>query len=115
MPIPSEIRTLIERLYQELNQIEQQAAEGMNLLRPVLFIFPDNAILMQFFASLNNVIFAAQIYRRRIQTTVDTVSAEDVQPSEIQEAGEELGTILGLVMEAKIRVTTILTSLQDLP
>lgn len=33
MAIPSEITALIERLKQQLNQIEQEATEGLNLAR----------------------------------------------------------------------------------
>ncbi len=114
MAIPRKIQALIDRLNEELDRTEQQAIEGLNLVRPALFLFPDNAILMQFFATINNVIFAVEIYRRRIQVTGDTLSAMNVDFSEIQEAGEELATILGLVLEAKIRVERIISSLENL-
>lgn len=46
MAIPSEITALIERLNQELDQISQEATEGLNIVRSGLFRFPDNALLI---------------------------------------------------------------------
>lgn len=40
MPIPPRISALIDRLNQELNQTEQEAIEGVNLVRPLLPLFP---------------------------------------------------------------------------
>lgn len=57
MTIPSEIQDLINRLNQELDGIEIQAREGLNLLQPILALFPNNDILVGFFASLNNSLF----------------------------------------------------------
>lgn len=45
MEIPSEFNALVERLNQELNQIEQQATAGLNLARITLERFPENLIL----------------------------------------------------------------------
>ena len=50
MPIPSEIKSLIERLNLELEEIEREATEGENLLRQLMSLFPKNASLIQFFA-----------------------------------------------------------------
>ncbi len=36
MPIPSEIQSLVNRLNLELETIEQEATEGLNLVRPIL-------------------------------------------------------------------------------
>ena len=57
MPIPSALTVLIERLNQELNQIEQEASEGLTMARSVLLKFPENAFSLQMFAFLNNAIF----------------------------------------------------------
>ncbi len=42
MSIPSEIAVIIERLNQELSQIEQEATEGLNTVRFRLEYFPEN-------------------------------------------------------------------------
>ncbi|WP_275994242.1 hypothetical protein [Argonema antarcticum] len=39
----------------------------------------------------------------------------DVTAEEIQDAGEELGTLLGQVLETKIGVRRIITILRELP
>lgn len=49
MTIPANISILIERLNQKIDSIEQDATEGLRLVRPSLSLFPDNAILLQFF------------------------------------------------------------------
>jgi hypothetical protein len=41
--VPSEIAGLIERLNQELNEIEREATEGLALSKAILEHFPDNA------------------------------------------------------------------------
>lgn len=42
MPIPSEINEIIQRLNQELNQIEQDATVALNLVRQRLVLFAGN-------------------------------------------------------------------------
>ncbi|MGA9382626.1 MAG: hypothetical protein WBV73_28020, partial [Phormidium sp.] len=58
MPVPSEIIALVNQLNQELNLIEQEATEGLNLLRPILSHFPENTRLIQYFAFLSNALFS---------------------------------------------------------
>lgn len=113
MAIPTELLSLIDRLNQELDQTKQQATEGLSLARAALSRFTDNAILIQLFASLNNVLLFVETYRRRIQATVELLSPADVTAEEIQEAGEDLATILGLVLEAKIVVSRASTRLEN--
>ncbi|OCQ94390.1 restriction endonuclease subunit S [Oscillatoriales cyanobacterium USR001] len=115
MPIPSEIQSIINRLNQELDRTEENATEGLNLVRLPLSLFPDNLILVQFFAYLNNVIFFVGNYRRQIQGAIERLSVSDVNAAEIQETGEELATMLGVLLEAKIRVEQIITRLRNLP
>jgi hypothetical protein len=114
MPIPSEIQTLINRLNQELEETEQDATEGLNLVRSLLSIFPDNAILTRFFASFNNTLLFVEISRRRIQITVNRILEVDVTAENILEAGEDLGTELGQVLEAKISIKRIIARLREL-
>lgn len=94
---------------------QQQATTGLNLLRPTISLLPDNAILLQFLATLNNVIFLVETYKRRIQTAVAPLLAADVTTEEIQDNAEELAGILGVVLEAKIAVTRVITRLEELP
>lgn len=115
MAIPYPLRTLIDQLSQELDQTEQATTEGLNLIRPVLLIFEDNAILMQFFATLSNVLLFVETYRGRVQTAVDRLSVVSVTTEEIQELAEDLATMLGVVLETKIRVGRIITRLENLP
>ncbi|MCL1464796.1 hypothetical protein [Argonema galeatum] len=115
MPIPSEIQALIERLNRELNETEQAATEGLNRARPLLFRFPDNAILIQIFAFLNNAIFFVDNSRGRIQTIVDSISSADATAEVIQERGEYLATLLGQVIEVKINANRLKTRLENWP
>ena len=113
MPIPSEIESLINRLDLELKTIEQEATEGLNLVRPILSNFPNNVILTQLFASLNNFLLFVEISQRRINITVNRLSSNDVTTSEFIEAGEDLSAELGKALEAKISVRRIVARLQE--
>ncbi len=84
MAIPAEIKTLINRLNQELEETEREATEGVNALRPTLWLFPENAILTQLFANLNNVLFFVETYRKRIQRIENILTLADATPSEIR-------------------------------
>jgi hypothetical protein len=50
MSITPEIQALVDRLNQELGEIEQEATEGENFLRQLMSLFSNNASLIQFFA-----------------------------------------------------------------
>ncbi|MFB2920324.1 MULTISPECIES: hypothetical protein [Aerosakkonema] len=113
MPIPSEILALIDRLNQELEQTERDATEGLSLARQRLSRFPDNIVLTQFFAALSNILLFVEIYRGRIQSIVDRISPENVPNEIIQEAGEDLGIILGRVLEVKINANRLKTRLEN--
>lgn len=109
MSIPSEIQTLVDRLNQELNDTEQYATAALNLVRQRLSLFPDNEILMQFFGTLNNILLFAEINRGRIQSIVDRISPNDVPTEIVREAGEDLGLILGRVLEVKMNANQLRT------
>ena len=102
MAIPAKISTLINRLNQEIEQTEQEAIQGLDLVRASLSRFPDNAVLLQFYAAFSNVLLFVEIYRQRVQSTVELLAAVDVPIEVVQEAGEDLATILGNVLEVKI-------------
>ena len=114
MPITPKIQALVDRLNQELDRTEQTATQGLNIVRQVLSLFPDNAIMIQYFAGLNNFLFFVEVSRSRIQTLVETISPDDAPAEVIQEAGEDLGTQLGRVLEAKRGVERILNRLEKL-
>jgi len=114
MPIPSEIRELINRLEQELDEIEQKATDGLNLVRPLLSLFGDNAILIQYFAFLNAALLSVQTSKRQVEIIVESISPDDITVSEVREAGEDLGTLLGKTLETKIRVDRIIENLEEL-
>jgi hypothetical protein len=113
MPIPPEIQTVIDRLDRELNEIEQESTEGLNLTRELLSRFSDNAILTQFFASFSSLLFFVETYRNRVETIVEQLSVDDVPGSVIQEAGEDLGTMLGRVTEARINASRLKNRLEN--
>ncbi len=111
MPITPEFTALIDRLLQEINQTEQQATQGLNLVRELLSRFPNNAILTQYFAYFNTALLFIETSRGQIQTTVETVEPNDTPDEIMQNAGERLGTLLGRVLEAKLRVEQLINRL----
>lgn len=114
MAVPPEISTLIDQLERELDQIEQEATAGVSLVRSLLSRFPDNIRLIQFFTAFNNALLFVEISRRRIQATVERLSAPDILDEEIQEAGEDLGTLMGQLIEVKIGGRRILSILEQM-
>jgi hypothetical protein len=112
MSIPLEIQALIDRLNHELDETERDAIVGLNLVRQMLSLFPENEILMQFFAALSNILFFVEINRGRIRNLVDQISANDVPAQVLQDAGEDLGLILGRVLETKINANQLKNRLE---
>ena len=115
MAVPLEINELIDRLKQELNETEQQATEGLNLLRPILSRFPDNATLIQFFSYFNASLFFVVDSRRRIEAIVEMLSSALSTADQIQEAGADMGSLLGQVLEVKINTNRLKTRLENWP
>ena len=113
MSIPPELTALVEQLNQELNEIEQQIIEGLDLVRLRIDRFPNNLILIQIFASLNNYMLFVENTRRRIEITLDSLPQNDPTNEEIQEAGEDLAEQLGRVLEAKIVVNSLKNRLEN--
>ncbi|MCL1470996.1 hypothetical protein LAY57_09960 [Argonema antarcticum A004/B2] len=112
MPIPSEIIALIERLNQEFNQTEQEATDALNIVRRNLSFFPNNVIMTQYFAYLNTILFSVETYKRQVQAMVEIISPTDVPAEVIQEAGEDLGNLLGRAIESKMAVRRIISRLE---
>jgi uncharacterized protein YpbB len=114
MSISPEIQNLINRLEQELNEIESDVREGLNIIQPIFASFPNNDLLIQFFASLSNHLLYVEISRSRIQIIVNRFSSTNVTPNEIMETGEDLSMELGRAIEAKISVKQIINRLREL-
>lgn len=107
MPIPPKIRQLSHQINKELEKIEQDATERLNITKLYLSQFPDNTLLLQFFAAFNNMLLFVEIYRRKVQTTLEQLDTANIPLEIIQETGEDLGMILGQVLEARINVKTL--------
>lgn len=115
MEIPSELNALIDRLKQELNQIEQQSAVGLNFAKISLERFPDNSVLIDLFAFLNASLFYAQRTRTIIEERLNYLAIIDrITEREIPEAGEEFSIELGRAIETRLRVINIIQRLEKL-
>lgn len=114
MSITPEIQALVDRLNQELGEIEQEATEGENLLRQLMSLFSNNASLIQFFAYFQTTRFFVVNAKRRIRETIEKLSAQQIDPQVMTESGEDLATLLGEVIETKMRSRNLLNRLRDL-
>ena len=113
MTIPLKITALIDRLNQELNQIEQAATGGVDLASNLLSRFPGNVIVTQYFAYFNTALFFIETSRIQIQTTVEAISPADISNQVMEEAGEDLAALLGLVLEVKLKVERLIARLGE--
>ena len=114
MTIPTELLATITKLNQELNEIEHEATRGLEIIRSLLPLFFDNLVLIQLLSTLNNSLLFRDNTRRRIQITLDSISLPYVTDEIIQEAGEDLGELLGRVLETKMLVSRAVGILEDL-
>lgn len=115
MSISSEIKVIIDRLNEELAEIEQEATRGMKQLSPLLGVFPNNDILVSFLGSLNNSLFLVEIYKKRIEAIVELLLPENVPEEIMQNAGETLGDLLERALESKIGLGIIIDRWDRLP
>ncbi|MCC3448251.1 MAG: hypothetical protein JGK04_12445 [Microcoleus sp. PH2017_39_LGB_O_B] len=115
MSTPSEITVIVERIKQELTQIEQEAGEGLNICRAILESFPNNFTVIQLSGFLNTCIFFANTSKTQIQERIEYLSAVEVLTNDrIEEVGEDLAMELGRVLETKIRVSSVKARLENL-
>ena len=114
MSITPEIQALVGRLNQELGEIEREATEGEHLLRQLMSLFYNNTSLIQFFAYFQTTQFFILNARRRIREAIEKLSAQQIDPQVMTESGEDLATLLGEVIETKIRIRNLLNRLRDL-
>jgi ABC-type transporter Mla subunit MlaD len=111
--VSPKLRTLINRLNQELAETEQEASDGLVRVRKLLSQFSDNAQMIQFFAYFSTVLAFVENSKRRIQVVLQGLATDEASAEEIQEAGEDLSTLLGQAIETKIEVRRILTRLRS--
>jgi hypothetical protein len=77
--------------------------------------FPNNARLVQFFATFSNALLFAEVERRRIQSIIKNISSLNIITEEtIQEAGENLSLEMGKVLETKSLIINLKERLEDL-
>lgn len=76
MSIPPEIQSTIERLNVELDYIQEQTQHGLTILRSLLNQFPNNNLLVQFYAYLNNSLFLVDVYQRRVKIITELLQQE---------------------------------------
>ena len=115
MSIPSKITAIVENLNQELDEIEQQAIEGQNIARIILDKFPNNARLVQFFATFSNALLFVEVEKRRIRSIIENIALLDIVTDEdIQEAGEDLSAEMGKVLETKNLIINLKQRLENL-
>ena len=64
------------------------------------------------FATLTNIQFFVENRREQVQSLVDQISPTNVSQDVVQEAGEDLGTILGQAIEVRATVKSIKCNLE---
>ena len=115
MPIPPELRNLVNQINQELDQIEQETQEALQILRSLLNRFPSNAVLTQFFGAVSNFQFFVSVQRRKLEDIITQASTPNADGEQlIQQVGEDLGASLGEVLEAKMNLANIKRRLENL-
>ncbi len=114
MSIPPEFVALVERLNHELDRIEAQATKGLKLARELLARFPNNITFIQYFAYLNAVALFVETSRKQIQSAIEPVQPANIPLEIVREGGEILETLLGQVLEAKLRVERFVERLERL-
>ena len=114
MSIPPKIQSTIERLNFELDYIQEQTQNGLSILRPLIDRFPNNNLLVQFYAYLNNSLFLVDIYKRRVQIVIELLQQKPLSSEEIQSIGEELSDLVGRIVESKIGLENIILRLKAL-
>ncbi|GFE67869.1 restriction endonuclease subunit S [Chroococcus sp. FPU101] len=108
MTVPESIRILIQRLDLELDESEQAANRGLELLQSVISVFSKNAIMIRYYAYFNNVLFFVNLSRNKIETIKESLLSENLTTQLIQETGEDLSLMLGQLLETKIELNRIL-------
>lgn len=115
MSIPSDIRPLVEQLYQVLNETESQATQGLFALRTAMSRFPQNDILMQYFSSISNFQFCVAGVRLQAENIVSNILLDGIPDEEVQKAADYLAALLNIAPESKIMIDKVVQRLEELP
>ncbi|MEG4500136.1 hypothetical protein QUB05_23835 [Microcoleus sp. F10-C6] len=115
MSIPSDIRSLIDELYQVLNDSERQATQGLFALRTAMSLFPENEILMQYFSSITNFQFCVAGTRLQAEHIVGNILLDGVPDEDVQKAADYLATLLHMAPESRILIDKVVERLEVLP
>jgi hypothetical protein len=113
MATPPELTEIVNQLNREFDRTETDALEGLSLVRTLLARFPDNDILVQFFASFSNILLFVQTYRQQVQVMVGRVLPDEADRDLVQATGEELSTLIGRVLEVRINVSRLKARLEN--
>jgi len=113
MAIPSEIEDLTTRLNEELEAIDRIANRGLEQVRLLLNRFQHQNTALQLFAYFNNALFFIEISRTIVRAVREKVDLDEVDLTEIQDAGEELSNRLGRAIEIKIEAEGLMQRLEE--
>lgn len=114
MSIPSDIRPLVDELYQVLDDTERQATLGLFALRRAMSLFPENEILMQYFSSITNFQFTVAGTRLQAEHIVSNVLMAGVPDEDVQKAADYLAALLHMAPESKVMIDKIVERLEVL-
>ncbi len=114
MAIPSDLRSLVDELYQVLDDTERQATLGLFALRRAMSLFPQNEILLQYFSSITNFQFNVAGTRLQAEHLVGNVLMAGVPDEDVQKAGDYLAALLHMAPESKIMIDKIVERLEAL-
>jgi hypothetical protein len=109
-----EIFDLIERLLEELKEIEEDTTQGLKAVRILLNLFPANAMLVQAFAFFSSAIFFAENTKAQIHSIERNLSISSLSSQRIQEIGQELATTLGRTLELKTQTKNLRSRMEKL-
>ena len=101
MSIPSDIRPLVDELYQVLDDTDRQATQGLFALRRSMSLFPENEILMQYFSAISNFQFCIAGTRLQAENIVSNVLLDGVPDEDVQKAGDYLAALLHIAPESR--------------
>jgi hypothetical protein len=114
MSIPSDIRPLVDELYQVLDDTDRQAMQGLFALRRAMSLFPENEILMQYFSSLSNFQFCIAGVRVQAEHIVGNILLDGVPDEDVQKAGDYLAALLHIAPESKLMIEKVVERLEVL-
>jgi hypothetical protein len=115
MSIPSDIRPLVDELYQVLDDTDRQATQGLFALRRSLSLFPENEILMQYFSAISNFQFCVAGTRLQAENIVSNILLAGVPDEDVQKAADYLAALLHIAPESKMMIEQVIEKLEVLP